>query len=157
MPRAWRLVSARHAGSALTGEGARLFGGRWNRAGVPVVYTSEHLSLAVLEQLVHLNEVSHADIAAMRMTALCLQFDAALVSRVTLASLPAGWRVSMPTPDTLDIGDDWIAARRTAVLEVPSVVIPDETNFLLNPAHPMFSRIRVVKTEPFQFDPRLAR
>lgn len=148
----WRLTSERHVANAFDGEGARRFGGRWNHPGTPVVYTAATLSLAALELLVHI-EVE--DVPADRV-ALAAEIPAGVeVERVGAAGLPADWR-SYPAPEwTKDLGTAWVAAGRTAVLEVPSVIVPRENNYLLNPGHPEIERIVVGQASPFAFDQRL--
>ena len=153
MASAWRIVLPARAADAFSGEGARRFGGRWNSPGAAVVYASEHASHAALEILVHFQPITpRARFAAFR-----LDFPDTLITRIPAAELPAGWRGSPPGPDTMQLGDAWLRAGRSAVLAVPSAIIPVETNFLLNPAHPDFRRIRIAKPEPFTFDPRLLR
>ena len=106
-------------------------------------------SLATLEILVHLNPpVTFAYVA------FPLKFDDALVEVFAIKNLPPDWRTEPPPPSTKAVGDDWVAAARSAVLALPSV-ISGETNYLLNPAHPDFKRIIIGKPEPFIFDPRL--
>jgi len=146
--RAWRIVKAKHAATAFSGEGARLFGGRWNSPGVSLVYTSSTQALAALESLVHLNPP-----VLFQYAVIPVEFDAALVEKVS--ALPAGWRDSPAPPSTQALGDAWAAQARSAVLELPSVIIPGESNFLLNPAHPDFRKIVIGKPAPFAFDPRL--
>ncbi len=150
MPEAWRIIKARHMGTAFSGRGAADYGGRWNSRGVAVVYTSQAKSLAVLESLVHLNPPVSFQYAAFR-----LEFPEACVERFPLAQLPADWRTEPPPPATQQIGDQWVRAARSAVLALPSVIIPSEANYLLNPAHPDFARIIIGPPEPFAFDPRL--
>ena len=150
MPEAWRIVKAKHAATAFSGEGAAKTGGRWNSRGVPVVYASSTKSLAALETLVHLNPPVPFTYVAFR-----LQFDAALVENIPLNRLPADWRVEPPPPSTNAIGDAWLREVRSAVLALPSVIVPGELNYLLNPAHPAFKRISIGKPERFAFDPRL--
>jgi len=150
MPEAWRIVKAKHAATAFSGEGAAKTGGRWNSRGVPVVYASSTKSLAALETLVHLNPPVPFKYVAFR-----LQFDAALVEDVPLNRLPADWRVEPPPPSTKAIGDAWAREVRSAVLALPSVIVPGELNYLLNPAHPAFKKISIGKPERFAFDPRL--
>lgn len=145
---AWRIVKAKHAASAFSGEGARLYGGRWNSAGVSLVYTSGSKALAALESLVHLNPP-----VLFSYVIISVGFDAALVEKVS--TLPPGWNDMPAPPSTRVLGDLWAAQRRSAVLEVPSVIIPGESNFLLNPAHPDFAAISFGVAEPFAFDPRL--
>jgi RES domain-containing protein len=150
MPEAWRIVKAKHAATAFSGDGAAKTGGRWNSRGVPVIYASSTKSLAALETLVHLNPPVPFKYVAFR-----LQFDAALVDNVPLNRLPADWRVEPPPPSTKAIGDAWVREVRSAVLALPSVIVPGELNYLLNPAHPAFKKISISKPEGFIFDPRL--
>jgi RES domain-containing protein len=150
MPEAWRIVKAKHAATAFSGDGAAKTGGRWNSRGVPVVYASSTKSLAALETLVHLNPPVPFKYVAFR-----LQFDAALVENIPLNRLPADWRVEPPPPSTKAIGDAWVREVKSAVLTLPSVIVPGELNYLLNPAHPAFKRISIGKPERFAFDPRL--
>jgi RES domain-containing protein len=147
---AWRIVKAAHADRAFTGEGAQRVGGRWNSPGVPVVYASEHKSLAVLEMLVHLDPRD-----APRYVTFRLEFDEALVERRPADRLPSGWREEMPARAARLVGDAWVRAGRSAVLAVPSALIPEELNYLLNPAHPDFKRIALGKPTPLVLDPRL--
>lgn len=148
MPQAWRIVKAKHAATAFSGEGAAATGGRWNSRGVPVVYASSTLSLAVLESLVHLNPP-----VLFKYVAFPIEFDAALVA--SLASLPGDWAIEPPGPQSKSVGDAWARAHKSAVLAVPTVLIPAETNYLLNPAHPDFKKISIGKPRPFAFDRRL--
>jgi RES domain-containing protein len=150
MPEVWRIVKAKHAATAFSGDGAAKTGGRWNSRGVRVVYTSSTKSLAALETLVHLNPPVPFKYVAFR-----LQFNAALIENVPLNRLPADWRVEPPPPSTKAIGDAWVREVRSAVLALPSVIVPGELNYLLNPAHPAFKKISIGKPERFAFDPRL--
>jgi RES domain-containing protein len=148
--RVWRLCRRKHA--AFDGEGARLAGGRWNRRGIAVVYASETLSLAALEYLVHLDAtLAPRDLVA---TAADLP-DVLPVTRFEVADLPRNWR-RYPAPEALaELGTEWAEARRTAVLSVPSAVVPSERNILLNPAHPDFKTLHLLSPLRFSFDPRL--
>ena len=150
MPEAWRIVKAAHAATAFSGKGAADHGGRWNSRGVAVVYASRTKSLAVLESLVHLNPPVRFKSVAFR-----LEFDGAWVETFPLNKLPLDWQVEPPPPSTQQVGDLWVREGRSAVLALPSVIIPSEPNFLLNPAHPDFKKISISKPEPFAFDPRL--
>lgn len=150
---AWRLVKYRHQAQAFDGEGARLYGGRWNSPGVPVVYLAESLSLAALEILVHLQAAE----PLMAYTATPVRFDARLVRTMAAASLPKRWRDSPPPPALRALGDAWVRAGTTAVLAVPSAVVEGEHIYLLNPAHPDFRKIHIGKPQPFAFDARLPR
>lgn len=148
MGRAWRIVKAKHVATAFDGEGARLSGGRWNSRGTPVVYASASQALAALETLVHLNPP-----VLFRFAATSVQFDDALVERLT--SVPSDWKEEPPPPSTRQVGDTWVNEARSVVLEVPSVLVPRESNYLLNPAHPDFAKLVVERPELLSFDPRL--
>lgn len=150
MRRAWRIVKAKHAPTAFDGEGARLYGGRWNSRGIRVVYVSSSLSLASLESLVHLTPPM-----SFKYVAIPVEFEDSLVEKIPLATLPTEWRDEPPPPSTKTIGDIWVSQAHSAVLELPSAIIPDEINFLLNPLHPDFRKIGIGKPEAFSFDPRL--
>jgi len=147
----WRICKRAHAD--FDGEGARKAGGRWNPRGVAVVYASETLSLAALELLVH------ADPALLPDDLVAIEADVpetVRVRRIQPEKLPRGWR-RHPAPEALaGIGGDWVESLETAVLSVPSALVPREANFLLNPAHADFRKIRVGKPEPFDLDARLA-
>lgn len=150
MVRAWRIVRAARAADAFTGEGARQFGGRWNSPGTAVVYCSEHQSLAALEILVHLQPRG-----SLRFVAFPLEIPDAIITRTEAAVLPPHWRVEPPGAGTMQVGDEWAKGARSAVLAVPSTIIPEETNYLLNPLHPDYPRIALRPAQPFSFDPRL--
>jgi RES domain-containing protein len=153
MPTAWRIVKKRHAESAFDGEGARQYGGRWNSPGIPIAYASETRALGLLEVLAGVGSVrplqSYVLIPA--------TFDDSLVLPVPLEDLPSDWRQSPPPPSTQRIGDDWVSQERSAILRVPSVLVPDEHNYLLNPAHPDFRKIRIGSPEGITLDSRLLR
>ena len=147
----WRIVNNKHAATAFSGEGARLYGGRWNSVGVPMVYVSEHRSLGALEILVHIRPLALR--AAYR--AFFAEWDDALVEALPAESLPSEWRMEPPGIATMRIGDLWARERRSAVLAVPSVLIPEERNFVMNPVHPDFARISIHDRGEFVLDARL--
>src|SRR3954453_5075926 len=146
----WHLASARYGDRACDGEGARLYGGRWNHPGTAGVYCSATLSPAALEYFVHVEP----DLAPPSLVAVAADLPAGLdVETLEVEALPANWR-PYPAPEKLrDLGSGWVRSARTAVLLVPSSVIPHEMNVLLNPAHPDFAKIHVRAAEPFSFDP----
>lgn len=151
MIHAWRLVKTRFASSAFDGEGARLYGGRWSSPGTVVAYASESIALATLEVLVHLQESKVLPTYSL----VGVSFPAELVTTVDPGTLPAAWR-SSPAPSELRaIGDQWVREGRSAVLRVPSAVIPSAGNFLINPGHPDAGRVVVDAPEPFELDRRL--
>ena len=146
----WRIVTARRARTAFSGEGARLYGGRWNPKGVPLVYTAESRALAMLEML-----VQDEPLRARYVVIPASIPDGMAIERVALTKLPSDWRSPQRLEETRALGGAWSKSKRTAVLEVPSAVLPDETNYLLNPLHPEFRRIRVGKASALVTDARL--
>jgi len=150
--RVWRLCQEAYAKKALTGEGGVHAHGRWHLKGVQVVYASATLSLAALELLVRMERaLAPPDLAAIE-----IEIPASVeVEHVPLSKLPAGWDAYPAPESTQRLGMRWLAAGRTAVLEVPSAVIPREHNYVLNPTHPLFRRIRTAGATPFAFDSRL--
>jgi RES domain-containing protein len=147
----WRLCKRRHA--ALDGEGARLAGGRWNSRGTTAIYASDSLSLAVLELLVHCDPALLPD----DLVAIAIEIpDGLALRRIEIAELPRSWR-RHPAPESLArIGDLWAKDVASAVLSVPSAVVPGERNVLFNPRHPDFVTIRAGRPERFALDARLA-
>jgi RES domain-containing protein len=150
LPIAYRIVKARHSRTAFSGAGARIAGGRWNRPGEPLVYTSGSLALAAIETFVHLGE----DGLHLRF----VYFAAEIPDRLVIARCrkpPRNWRAEPPEDASMRFGSRWFRAARTAVLEVPSAIVPSEKNYLLSPLHPDFRRIRIGLARPFVFDPRM--
>jgi RES domain-containing protein len=142
----------RSAFRALDGEGARRYGGRWNSPGTAVVYAAGTASLAALELLVHLDPAdAPADLLLMTIAIP----DAVRQEAVEATRLPAQWAQS-PTPSTCRaLGDAWLAAGQSCVLSVPAAPMPEERNYLLNPAHADFALVRLASERSFRFDPRL--
>ena len=149
----WRIVKEKHASTAFSGEGARIFEGRWNSAGVWMVYCSENLALAALEILAHTRPVTLRD----KFRAFRVSWDEAIMAIVDLKKLPKGWNAQPPTVASKNIGDEWIRAGRSAILALPSVLVPLEKTFLLNPKHADFRRIKIKDAGNFVLDPRLKR
>ncbi len=148
---AWRITKAKYADDAFSGEGARLNGGRWNSKGVRMVYTAEHESLAILEILVGLEDASLLP----RYVLLRVEFTENLVETLAAEALPRDWRANPPAASTRHLGDGWAGGARSVVFSVPSAVVPGERNFLLNPLHTDFRRIKISDRMPFTIDPRL--
>jgi RES domain-containing protein len=151
MPRVWRIVKARHAGGAFDGEGARRTGGRWNGKGVAMIYTSGTASLALLEILVNVGTSSLLPAYSLASA----EVDETLIEGLGEEALPADWGSSPPPAALQTLGDEWVASARSAALAVPSVVVPWETNLLLNPAHPRFAEIELAPPRRFELDDRL--
>lgn len=152
MPTVWRILTARFAATAFSGEGARLYGGRWNRKGVPLVYTAGSQSLAMLEMLVQ-DEPLRA-----RYLMIPAEIPADLsIARLGAEQLPPDWREPAALETLRAIGTAWAAGLTAAVLAVPSAVVPAETNYLLNPRHPDFGRIAVGEAQDLITDLRLIK
>ena len=146
----FRLAKKQYA-RKLSGEGAELYGGRWNSVGTPMLYTSEFRSLAVLELAVHLPYI--------------IKPEAYFLITIELPTTP---KIYVVTPEELkndwmytaqkhtqQIGDKFVKQGAFLVLKVPSVIVPQESNYLLNPLHADFDKIKIVKTELFSLDKRL--
>ena len=149
--RAWRIVKKRFAESAFDGEGARRYGGRWNSLGSAVVYASETRALAILEVLAGLRSVK----AISGYVLISVTFDDSLITSVEPDELPGDWRESPPRPSTQRIGDDWASRKSSAILRAPSAIVPEEFNYLLNPAHRDFERVQIGTPQDLTVDPRL--
>ena len=140
MIQAWRVCRAPFAD--LSGEGARRYGGRWNSPGLPMVYTAEHPALAVLELRVHLD------------LPLDLIPEDYVLLRISLPDEPPDHITRIPE-NPRATGDAWLREARTAILRVPSILVPEATNLLLNPRHPRAAEAIPIRQTPFHFDPRL--
>ncbi len=151
MPLAWRISKAKHAKSGFDGEGARLYGSRWSSPGTRIAFASEHLSLATLEILVHLQSGS----LLARYVVLSVRFPEDMVQDLDPALLPENWRSFPAPPPTRQIGDAWIKSNSGALLRVPSVILPREHNFLINPAHHDFTKLIIGSPEPLDVDARV--
>ena len=149
--RVWRICRQIHAAGAFSGEGARLYGGRWNSPGVSVVYASPSLALAALETFVHLEpNLQPDDLVSIEAE---LPDDVAS-ERLDLKSLPRNW-YELRDESLRVFGDRWIRASETVALHPPSAAIRGEWNVLLNPAHSHFRRVRAQHPKPFEFDLRM--
>jgi len=147
----WRIVKEKHAKTAFSGEGARIFEGRWNSGGVRMVYCSEHLSLAALEILVHTQPVMIRD----KFRVFRVTWDEKMTTTIDLKELPKGWNAQPPSLISKNIGDQWVQSGRSAVLVVPSAIVPLEKTFLLNPKHRDFGKIKIKDSGSFVLDQRL--
>jgi RES domain-containing protein len=147
---AYRLCRAPFA--VLDGEGARLYGGRWNRRGQAVVYASSSRALAALELLAHVDIGDVPDDLVM----LTIEVpDDLAVTVVQSDALPPGWHRRTEHPACQEIGHAWLEARVSAVLRVPSALMPEEFNVLINPRHPDAAGVATRSVVPYRFDPRL--
>jgi RES domain-containing protein len=150
---AWRIVKTKHAPGAFSGEGARLYGGRWTSRGRRAVYASATVALATLEIVVQLETAS--PLGAYSLFRVLIPDD--LVSTLDLRTLPRDWR-RYPAPATLQaLGDAWLDEGKTPALRAPSAIVPSEFNYVLAPEHPAFRRIKVGRGRKYDLDPRLSR
>jgi RES domain-containing protein len=154
MPLAWRLTPPEFH-TELDGEGARLFGGRWNSPGLRALYMSSHLSLSVLETYVNIPLLLRNSLPAYQAVRISIPDNASTV-RVSPAQLAELLTTPDPVAASRSIGDDWITRRESLVLQVPSVLVPEEDNLIVNPEHPRARDVRIIGTRAFHFDPRLA-
>ena len=154
MTTVYRLLRKPFAATPFDGEGSYRYGGRWSAPGTRVANTAEHLSLAIIEYLVHLDP-NHPPQDLMLARARVPEDLPKL--QVRADELPRGWQ-DYPSPESLAlIGEKFVRDGETAVLIVPSAVAPTENNWLLNPQHPHFRKIELERAEPFHHDPRLIR
>jgi RES domain-containing protein len=150
--RVWRITRAKTITKAFDGEGAWQYGGRWNLEGHRAVYTAENISLCALEILVHL------DPEDMPSDYYCFEVKiptGLLVERIDASTLTKNWRSYPPPAELQRIGTNWLVKKTSAVLSVPSAVIPEERVFVLNPEHKEFGKIHIIGPKPFVLDPRL--
>jgi RES domain-containing protein len=151
--RVWRICRERYADVASAGEGARLYGGRWNSKGIRVVYTSTSLALAVVEMFVNLEPKLRPD----DLVSIEAEVPNGVTSeRLDLKSLPRNW-YQLRDGSLRGYGDRWIRGRTSVALHVPSAAVQGEWNVLLNPDHPDFATLKFQKPKPFEFDLRMFR
>jgi RES domain-containing protein len=134
----------------ISGSGAKLFGSRWNSKGIPMLYTAEHISLAALEMLIHiqLTEVP----VTFHVLSIFIPENAS-VAELKLSKLKSSWKKDESY--SAFIGDEFIRLKETLCLKVPSVVVQEEYNYLINPLHADFKKVHVTDTRQFEFDNRL--
>jgi RES domain-containing protein len=151
--RLWRICREVHAAGAFSGEGARLYGGRWNSQGVRMVYTSTSLALAAVETFVHFEPNLQPDDLVSIESEIP---DDIRTERLDLSSLPRKWH-ELRDESLKMFGDHWIRAGETVALHVPSAAVRGEWNVLLNPEHHDFRKIKIEKPKRFEFDLRMFR
>ncbi len=151
MIRAWRIVNARNAATAFSGDGSRRSGGRWNSRGYRAVYLADSLALATLEVMVH--GVSYATLQ--NYVCIVATIPKKIIQEVDLKSLPGNWQDDLPPAEVRELGDRWLNEQKSAALKVPSAVIPVEFNYVLNPRHKDFRKIEIAEPLSLVFDKRL--
>jgi RES domain-containing protein len=147
---AYRLGRTRYAHD-LSGEGARLFGGRWNHKGAACLYTSASRALALLEYTVNVN----VDDIPRALSFTTLEIPDRSIREIAVSDLPGDWR-AVPSPvSAKDLGTAWLNSRTHLVWRVPSTVIPSEFNYLLNPRHAEISAVKILAVDDFVYDVRI--
>lgn len=150
MIKVYRICRRRYA--AFDGAGARRQSGRWNHDGLPIVYTAGSLALAALEVLAH----TDASLLPSDLVYLVAEIPTTVkITQLTWQDLPADWQQNPAPTATKNPGHEWLQDAQTAVLAVPSTLLTIEANYLLNPAHRDFKKIRIQPPVAFGFDPRL--
>lgn len=148
----WRMIKEKYAGMAFSGDSAALYPGRWNTGGVKMIYAAGSLSLAALELFMHMQE------EGLKIKFVCFKLDIPgriKISELDLGRLPGDWRNCPAAESTQMIGANWAKKNTSMILRVPSVIIPLEYDYLINPLHPDFSSLKIPPPLPFSFDPRL--
>lgn len=138
----------------LTGFGTRIYGGRWNNKGAGVIYTSENRSLATVEYLVHVP----LSIVPGDLSIACLEIhDRIIPKQISTANLPRNWR-DYPAPSELaELGTNWVLSNDSLLLRVPSTVVENEFNVLINPVHPDINYVTISHIEKYTLAKRLFR
>ncbi|MCX3263588.1 RES family NAD+ phosphorylase [Pedobacter agri] len=146
----YRISNCKYARD-ISGTGAKMFGGRWNSAGTPMHYMAENRALAALEVLVNIDNVSDT-------SQLCLsifELSDESIELCNLNQLPKNWRAYSSSFELQKIGDEFVKTNKYLLLRVPSAIIEDEFNFLMNVNHPLAENIKILEIKPFSFDNRL--
>jgi RES domain-containing protein len=146
----WRIARRPYALDR-SGAGARDFGGRWNSLGTAVIYAGGSIAIAELETFVHLAGVLPSDLVLVRVDLP----DRYSAETPGMGTLPPDWNAVPPGPGSMQFRTTWVTEHRSLVLYVPSVIVPEELNAVLNPNHPQFPEVKMEIARPFSFDPRM--
>jgi RES domain-containing protein len=147
----YRILRRPYSKKPFDGEGAYRFGGRWSSPGTRIAYAAERLSLAMLEYFVHLDVNDPPDDLVLAKAQIP---DTLARVEVTAGQLPTNWRQTPATPELAAIGDKFVQSGRVTILIVPSALAPTESNWLINPLHPGFLKIKLKPIETFEYDSR---
>lgn len=147
----YRIVKCSYAND-LSGAGARLFGGRWNRGGKPALYMASSCSLAVLEVLFHLPPLMVPDDYCL----LEIEVPANSITGIEIEKLPSDWKDISPPFALKYVWDNFLRKQAYLLMKIPSSIVPMEYNYLLNVQPPAINRIKVLRKQPFNFNERLS-
>ncbi len=145
-------ISGKKYSSDLSGLGAALYGGRWNKKGTPVLYTGESREIALLENIVH-----SPPLILPKVDIITLEIPDDSITTIEIKNLPKNW-ASYPAPTVLsEIGEKWVQDAKTIAFMVPSCIVPTAQNLILNCSHPDFSQVKILDKRPFKIDSRLLK
>ena len=149
--RVFRITGTKYAGD-LSGAGAAAYGGRWNKKGTPVLYSGENREIALLETIVHTPPM-----LIPKLDILILEIPDNSIKEITIDKLPKNWK-SYPAPTILsEIGEKWVLEGAFLALKVPSCIIHNANNYILNCKHPDFGKVKLIERTEFEFDSRLKK
>lgn len=149
--RVWRIAKQAHALDR-AGLGGLVGGGRWHAHGIPVIYAGLSVEICALEKLVHTGSILPADLV---LVSLVLPGAEGLYEELSAQSLPAGWDATPPGPASVAVGTDFLRSQRALGAIVPSSIVPEARNMIINPLHPRFAEVAMTVERPFVFDHRL--
>jgi RES domain-containing protein len=149
----YRVLRKPYARTPFDGEGSYQYGGRWSSPGTRLSYASEHQSLAMLEYFVHVE----ANDAPPDLVLACADIpDDLSRQQIEVGTLPANWRETPAPAELAHLGDEFVLTGKDCILIVPSALVPNENNWLINPLHEKFQKIKIRQTEPLTYDSRLS-
>lgn len=148
------MLRKKYAGNPFDGEGAYRYGGRWSSPGTRLSYTSEHQSLALLEYFVHLDKDDPPTDLVLAVAEIPEDLPRA---QLQISELLTNWREPVAPSELSGIGDEFVQRREQCLLLVPSAIVPNERNWLINPGHPDYRRIVIKDLEPVSYDARMLR
>jgi RES domain-containing protein len=144
----YKITGKKHAGD-LSGTGAAMYGGRWNKKGTPVLYTGESKEIALLEIIVHTSPMLIPDLDI-----LTLKIPDNSITEIKISQLPRNW-IDYPAPTILsEIAENWVQQGKTVALKVPSCIIHSAHNYILNCHHPNYNQVKLIEHKDFHFDSR---
>jgi RES domain-containing protein len=147
--RLWRITTRKWALDRLC-DGARLYGGRWNPSGYPVMVAGSTIEICALEKFVHLAGAGHPPLVLV-----AIDVPDAPITQPALADLPEGWADLPASGEAQEFGRRWLQSNNDLVMLVPSAIIPESSNALINPAHPAYAKVQLAIVRDFTFDARM--